>query len=152
MWYGVMTEKGKKNSLPNEPTSRHMELSLMYGTCLKSCAGTCISTVKMFLCLCVGGARVIRMDVRVSCCSLLQRVAACCSVLQCGAVWCSMVQYVAVCCSAVYCGVACMHSLELKHRKGGRIADDESLGSVLQRVAACCSVLQRVVCYSGVLE
>ena len=83
---------------------------------------------------------------------MLQYVAVCCSVLQCAAVCCSVLQ-----CAAVYCGVLqrnavlqcvwCkfdLHGLALSHACVIASISSLSASCVLQRVAACCSVLQRV--------
>jgi len=74
--------------------------------------------------------------------SRLHFVAVCCCVLQCTAVRCyvyGILQYLAVCCSVLQCGVS------LKFSRGG-------FSDLLQRVAVCCSVLQRVAVCCIVLQ
>ena len=75
-------------------------------------------------------------------------VAACCSVLQHIATCCCVLQRVAMCCSVLHCEVVSVVS-QKKHDLFHRRSDD--LG-VLQRVAACCSVLQRVAACCSVLQ
>ena len=81
---------------------------------------------------------------------MLHCVAVCCSVLQCGAVCCSVLQCVAVCCSMLlfirekesnsdFGMVNLWFSWLLRMSTGCFVC-----GSVLQRVAAWCSVMQRV--------
>jgi len=67
---------------------------------------------------------------------VLQCVAVRCSVLQCVAVRCSVLQRSVLQCVAVRCSV-----LQWRERRVSRTRDIEPL---LQRVAACCSVLQCV--------
>jgi len=82
------------------------------------------------------------------CCSLLQCVAMCCTVLQCVAVWCcNVLQCVTmrtVCILAqntpTYSAVEFLHLCKLGLSSVCVLLCDVVFGSVLQCVAACCSV------------
>jgi len=102
------------------------------------------------------------------CCSVLQCVAVCCSVLQCVAVCCSVLQCVAVCCSVLpcvavfcrhtatthcnnslqqhtataHCNNLCNNTLQQYMATPHTATTLQHALSVLQCVAACCSVLQ----------
>ena len=77
------------------------------------------------------------------CCSVLQCVAVCGSVWQCVAVCGSVCQWVTMCCNMVCCE-------DLHNSKTGDVFEGVTL-RVLQRVAACCSVLQCVAVCGSVL-
>ena len=105
---------------------------------------------------------------RAVCCSVSQCVAVCCSVLRCVVVCCSVLQCVAVCCSvlqrvAVSCSVlnVCMQCVAvccsvLQRAPSSLFPQNASAlpNPILtkQRVAACCSVLQRVAVCCSVLQ
>ena len=107
-------------------------------------------------------------------CSHCQKeVTVCCSVLQCAAVWCSALQCVAVRCSVMRCVAAwcsvlqcvvllqcliwlfywALQSLSERRMWTEKMANFPRFSSGwLQRVAACCSVLQRVAATVGKTE
>jgi len=83
-------------------------------------------------------------------CSVLQCGAVCCSVLQCVAVCCSVLQCVAVCCSVLQC------TCSRREACGVQVCSPENdrlvyslERMVVQRVAACCRMLERVAVSIG---
>ena len=89
-----------------------------------------------------------------ACCSAVQLVAVCYRVFQCVAACCSVLQChvcVAVCSVAVRVAVSFLCCSVLQCVKKSQWAKLKS-ESMLQRVAACCSVLQFVAACCGVLK
>jgi len=86
-------------------------------------------------------------------CSVLQCGAVWCSVVQCDAVWCSVLQCVAVCCSRarsirIPCALryvaVCCSELVAHFIISCALQFDAVCRKLFQRVAVCCSLLQRV--------
>jgi len=96
----------------------------------------------------VRSPRICQLSPFASCCSMLQRVVACCSVLQRVAACCSMFKCVALC--VVACCRVLLHCVlqqwvcDSSNSVFASHLPTLPLWFVLQRVAACCSMLQRV--------
>ena len=100
--------------------------------------------------------------------SVLQCVVVCCSVLQCVAVCCKVLQSVAVCCSVLQRFAACCSALQRRSTTQDHGDEQDQCCNVLQRVAVslphktthmckisvavCCSVLQRVAACCSVMQ